>query len=285
MRLARILAADGEVFAASADASTWFPLSALGVPCASTAEAMLRLDAIADGLEAPDPALAQKQPQLRCPIVGPTNVIGVALNYRAHAAEVAGKVPSGVPEAPVTFAKYTNSLAGPIDDIILPSAAPSQVDYEVELAVVIKQACRDVGVDDALGMIGAVAVANDVSARDVQFAEGQFSRAKSFDSFCPIGPWLTTLDEVGDLQELVLRCTVSGDVRQDASTSQMIFGVAELVSFLSRDRTLSPGDVILTGTPSGVAMGTEAGAYLRAGDRVVAEIAGVGRLTNTVVAT
>lgn len=156
-----------------------------------------------------------------------------------------------------------------------------QGDYEAELAVVVGDGGRWLTADRALGAVFGYAVANDVSARDWQFLDGQFSRAKSMDTFCPIDPW-TTADEVGDPQALRITCHVNGERRQDSSTAEMVFGVADLLVYLSRTMTLEPGDVILTGTPPGVGFAMQPPRFLRPGDRVRCEIAGLGAIDNAV---
>ena len=156
-------------------------------------------------------------------------------------------------------------------------------DYEVELAVVIGKRTRKVGEDRALDSVFGYTVANDVSARDWQKADGQFDRSKSFDTFCPIGPWITTADEVPDPQGLALRSWVNGELRQDSSTKEMLFDIAHLIHYLSRGMTLEPGDVLLTGTPHGVGFAMEPPRYLAPGDVVECEVEGLGRLRNAVV--
>jgi 2-keto-4-pentenoate hydratase/2-oxohepta-3-ene-1,7-dioic acid hydratase in catechol pathway len=213
------------------------------------------------------------------PIAVPSKIVGVGLNYRDHAREAKLEVPP----RPILFAKWPSALIGPDDPIVIPAGA-AQVDYEAELALVIGERARDVPLERALDVVAGLTCLNDVSARDVQFAEGQWTRGKSFDSFCPVGPEVVPVERVGDPQALRVRCRVNGETMQDASTADMIFGVAELVSFASRATTLEPGDVIATGTPPGVALGQEDPRYLRAGDVVEVEIDGIGILRNPVVA-
>jgi 2-keto-4-pentenoate hydratase/2-oxohepta-3-ene-1,7-dioic acid hydratase in catechol pathway len=172
---------------------------------------------------------------------------------------------------------------GPYDDIQLDPRLTQQADYEVELAVVLGRAVRDLD-GDGLAPVAGYMVANDVSSRDVQLSESQWTRSKSFDGFCPLGPWITTSDEVPDPQGLTLRTTVNGELRQSSNTRQMLFGVAELVTFLSRGTTLEPGDVLLTGTPPGVALGMPGQPWLQPGDVVRCEVVGLGHLENRFVA-
>ncbi len=210
--------------------------------------------------------------------VEPPAVWAIGLNYRAHAAEAG--LP--VPEVPVVFAKGINAVIGSGTPILLPRALRSDcVDYEGELAVVIGRRCKNVRASDALDFVLGVTCANDVSARDWQIERGgsQWSRGKSFDTFCPLGPVVATgLDP----QALTLRTRVGGEVVQETATADMIFPVAELVAFLSGSTTLLPGTVILTGTPVGIGMAQRPPRWLRAGDTVEVEIAGVGTLTNPV---
>jgi 2-keto-4-pentenoate hydratase/2-oxohepta-3-ene-1,7-dioic acid hydratase in catechol pathway len=199
------------------------------------------------------------------------------MNYRDHAEETG--IP--VPEQPVLFAKWTNALIGPGDPIVLP-AITSQVDYEAELGVVIGRRVRDVSVDDALDAVAGYTCVNDVSARDLQFGDGQWTRAKSLDTFCPVGPVLVPAAEISDPQALGIRCLVNGEALQDSSTAHMVFSVAELIAHASRGRTLDEGDLIATGTPAGVGFTRTPPVFLRPGDEVTIEIEGVGSLTNPV---
>jgi 2-keto-4-pentenoate hydratase/2-oxohepta-3-ene-1,7-dioic acid hydratase in catechol pathway len=213
------------------------------------------------------------------PIETPGKIICVGMNYRDHAAE------SGleVPEQPVLFAKWPNGLVGPGEPIVLPPGC-DQVDYEAELGVVIGARARGLGVDDALDAVAGYVCVNDVSARDLQFADGQWTRAKSLDTFCPVGPRLAPASEIPDPQRLGIRCLVNGEALQDSSTEHMVFPVAELLAFISTAITLEPGDLIATGTPAGVGFTREPPVFLRSGDEVTVEIDGIGALTNPVVA-
>lgn len=208
----------------------------------------------------------------------PGKIVCVGLNYRDHAEESGQPVPT----TPVLFAKLPSSVIGHLDDIVLPTMS-DQVDYEAELAVVIGRRTQKVGVADALDHVLGYTCLNDVSARDLQFADGQWVRAKSLDTFCPIGPHVVPADEIPDPQALAIRCVVNGEVVQDSSTKEMVFGVAELVSFISQGITLEEGDVIATGTPPGVGFARTPPVFLQPGDRVRVEIDGVGVLENGVV--
>jgi 2-keto-4-pentenoate hydratase/2-oxohepta-3-ene-1,7-dioic acid hydratase in catechol pathway len=201
-------------------------------------------------------------------------VICVGLNYDEHAGE------SGVelPKAPLLFSKFANTLCGDGDPIVLPEGI-GHVDAEAELAVVIGETARHVEPGDALGVIAGYTCANDVSAREAQFADGQWFRGKGFDTFCPVGPAIVPLDDPGDLRVLQ---RLNGEVLQDARTSNLIFDIPTLVAYVSRVLTLEPGDLVLTGTPDGVGFFRDPKVTIRPGDVVEVEIEGVGVLRNDV---
>lgn len=209
----------------------------------------------------------------------PGKIVAIGLNYLDHIRECGLDRPS----TPLVFTKFTTSVVGPGDDIVIDRRLTARVDWEVELAAVIGRTTRDVPVSEALGSVMGYTVANDVSARDVQFADGQWVRGKSLDTFCPLGPVVVTADEVTDPQGLGLRTLVNGETVQESSTAQMIFGVADLVSYCSRSFTLEPGDVLLTGTPWGCGEFMDPQRHLLAGDVVEVEIDGIGALRNPVV--
>ena len=211
--------------------------------------------------------------------VAPPKVVCVGVNYVAHGSE-AGMAP---PDAPLLFAKFPTSVVGPGAAIVVPPGS-TQVDYEAELGVVIGRRTSGVSTAAALASVWGYTCVNDVSARDMQFADGQWVRGKSQDTFCPIGPAVVTADEIEDPQSLEVSCLVNGELRQRASTADMIFGVAELISYISRGITLEPGDVIATGTPAGVGMSMDPPRYLADGDVVEVRVSGVGALRNPVVA-
>jgi 2-keto-4-pentenoate hydratase/2-oxohepta-3-ene-1,7-dioic acid hydratase in catechol pathway len=213
----------------------------------------------------------------------PVMVIGIGLNYRHHAEETRAKIP----EHPVVFFKALGAVCGPGDPIQLPRRLPStKVDFEAELAVVIGRECRNVAREEALDYVLGCTCANDVSARDWQKEWGgsQWSRAKSFDTFCPLGPAIVTLDELGDPNRLSIKGRLNGEIVQDWTTKDMIFSVPELIEFLSGDTTLPAGTVILTGTPHGVGMARTPPLFLQDGDRFEVEIEKIGALSNPVVA-
>jgi 2-keto-4-pentenoate hydratase/2-oxohepta-3-ene-1,7-dioic acid hydratase in catechol pathway len=210
------------------------------------------------------------------PIERPGKILCVGMNYRAHAEEQ-GREP---PEQPVLFAKWPSALIGPGEAIRLPAISRA-IDHEAELGVVIGERVRAASVENALDAVRGYVCANDVSARDLQRADRQFTRAKSLDTFCPVGP-LVAAAEVRDPQALRIRCLVNGEVRQDSTTADMVFTVAELIAFASEAITLEPGDLLLTGTPGGVGEFRDPPLYLQDGDEVTVEIEGVGMLTNPV---
>jgi 2-keto-4-pentenoate hydratase/2-oxohepta-3-ene-1,7-dioic acid hydratase in catechol pathway len=206
-------------------------------------------------------------------------IVCVGLNYVDHAREVE----LALPEKPLLFAKWQSAVIASGEPIVIPPGV-EQVDYEAELAAVVGARVKGVSVENALEAIAGYTCLNDVSARVLQFADGQWTRAKSLDTFCPIGPHVVPREEVGDPQSLRIRCRVNGETLQDGSTADMIFGVAELVAYVSETITLEPGDVIATGTPPGVAFGRPDGRYLQDGDTVEVEIERIGVLVNPVVA-
>ena len=211
--------------------------------------------------------------------IEPVNVIAIGLNYRRHAEE------SGLaaPDAPVIFVKLTTSVITTGEPIVLPASAPDEVDYEAELAVVIGKPARKVTEADALKYVLGYTCANDVSARDCQVRiDKQWARAKSFDTFCPLGPCLV-VDPGMDPDALGVRTRLNGEVMQDSNTKDMIFSAPRLISYLSHQFTLVPGTVILTGTPEGVGFARKPPRYLRPGDTITVEIDGIGELTNPVV--
>jgi 2,4-diketo-3-deoxy-L-fuconate hydrolase len=214
------------------------------------------------------------------PIDRPGKIVCVGLNYRDHAAESKLELPT----RPLLFAKWQTSLIGPGEAIVLP-AISQEVDYEAELGVVIGRQAFQVAVDDALEFVSGYLCVNDVSAREVQMGDRQWTRGKSFDTFCPIGPRLVPAEEIGDPQALDIRCLVNGEALQDANTADMVFGVAELIAFVSEAITLEPGDLIATGTPPGVGFARTPPVFLKDGDEVTVEIEGLGSLTNPVRAS
>ncbi len=216
------------------------------------------------GGELPEEALLPLDSvRLGPPLSGMGKIIAVGANYREHIREMGGQEPA----SPLLFAKATSAIAGPNDPLVLPPASwSSEVDYEVELGAVIGHPCREVSEADALAYVAGYMIVNDVTARDIQRAESQWFRAKSYDGFCPVGPYLLTADEMPDPQQLSLTTRVNGELRQHGNTADMLFSVARLISFISHAMTLFPGDLITTGTPSGIGGGMKPPCYLQPGD-------------------
>jgi 2-keto-4-pentenoate hydratase/2-oxohepta-3-ene-1,7-dioic acid hydratase in catechol pathway len=210
------------------------------------------------------------------PIPRPGKIVCVGLNYTDHAEEQGAELPA----APLLFAKFTTALIGPGDPIVIPSIV-TKCDYEAELGVVIGTSVRNVSKENALEAVAGYVVANDVSARDLQFADGQWTRGKSPDTFCPVGP-LVPAAEIADPHALGIRALLNGEAVQDSTTANLIFGIDEVVSYVSRTSTLEQGDLILTGTPAGVGVFRNPPRLLQPGDEITIEIDGVGSITNPV---
>lgn len=238
------------------------------------------LDRAQKALEVGEPALSAAEVNVLAPISNPQKIICIGLNYADHAAE--SNMP--IPSEPVVFAKYATAIAGPGEAIRLPTTS-QKVDYEVELVAVIGRAGRNIPESDALDHVAGYTVGHDVSARDYQLEKpaGQWLLGKTFDTFAPIGPDLVTSDEVPDPHALGIRCILNGETVQASCTDQLIFKIQQLVAYLSHVFTLTPGDLIFTGTPSGVGMGRTPQRWLKPGDNVVCEIDAIGRLENPVV--
>ncbi|MGO9137005.1 MAG: fumarylacetoacetate hydrolase family protein [Syntrophales bacterium] len=214
------------------------------------------------------------------PPIYPCNILALGLNYRQHADETS----VSYPEIPILFLKATTSVIGHMSSILLPQAGPANVDYEAELAVIIGKTIKNVSRSEAMDSVWGYTCANDVSARDWQIEKQkkQWARGKSFDTFCPLGPYLVTRDEIPDPQNLRIRTVLNGRTVQDSNTHDMIFDIPAIISDLSRSMTLLPGTVILTGTPEGVGFTRQPPIYLQDGDVVTIEIEGIGQLTNPV---
>ncbi|MFI6815322.1 fumarylacetoacetate hydrolase family protein [Nonomuraea sp. NPDC050328] len=223
------------------------------------------------------PVIEAEGLRIGAPVARPGKVVCIGLNYRDHAAESG----AAVPEEPVVFMKAANTVIGPHDEVLVPRGSV-KTDWEVELAVVVGRTCRYLeSREEALAAVAGYAISNDVSEREFQLERGgQWDKGKSCETFNPLGPWLVTADEIGDPQDLGLRLWVNGELRQDGSSKNMIFDVAEIVRYLSQFMVLEPGDVINTGTPAGVALGGFP--YLKAGDVMELEIDGLGRQRQTV---
>ena len=216
--------------------------------------------------------------RLAPPLANPSKIICVGLNYHDHCREQNIKVP----DRPILFAKFPSSIIGPGDEITWPPEASRKVDHEAELAVIIGREGRHIPIDQAYDYVAGYTIVNDVSARDVQFSDGQWARGKSFDTFCPMGPYLLTADEVPDPHTLRIRCWVNGELRQDSNTRELIFKVPDLLAYISKTCTLMPGDILSTGTPGGVGVFRDPQVFLKTGDLVEIEIDKLGRLRNRV---
>lgn len=216
--------------------------------------------------------------QLDAPLKNPGKIVAIGLNYIDHASESKMELP----KHPLVFTKFNSSITGPFDNLIIPSSITNEVDFEVELAVVIGKHAKNVSRENAKQYIFGYTIINDVSARDIQFADGQWVRGKSLDSFCPMGPYIITSDEIKDPQNLTLKCKVNDVLMQNASTKDMIFGIADLISIMSQSFTLEPGDIISTGTPSGVGFIRKPPIYLKDKDTMVTEVQNIGKLINKV---
>jgi len=236
-----------------------------------------------EGLRRLDPAslpLVPDTPRLGPCVGAVSKIVAIGLNYRLHAQEAGAAIPS----EPIFFMKATSSICGPNDDVIIPKSA-QKADYEVELGIVIGSLARHVGKADARRHVAGYCVINDVSEREFQIERGgQWTKGKSADTFCPIGPWLVTADEVPDPGKLALWTEVNGERRQNSNTGDLIFGIDEIVSYVSQFMTLLPGDVIPTGTPSGVGMGFKPPKFLKPGDRVRLSVEGLGEQNQRLVA-
>jgi 2-keto-4-pentenoate hydratase/2-oxohepta-3-ene-1,7-dioic acid hydratase in catechol pathway len=223
--------------------------------------------------EVPAEAVPREAVTLAPPVLVPSKIICIGLNYALHAAEGNQELPS----VPLLFAKLSNTLVGDGEHVLYPPIT-SELDYEGELGVVIGRRASSVPEQDAMAYVGGFTIVNDISARDLQMSEPQWIRGKSLDTFAPMGPYFVTVDEIRDVGSLRIRTSVNGEVRQDASCSDMVFGVERLIAFISQAITLEPGDVIATGTPPGVGLGFEPPRYLVPGDVVDVTIEPIGTL-------
>jgi 2-keto-4-pentenoate hydratase/2-oxohepta-3-ene-1,7-dioic acid hydratase in catechol pathway len=238
-----------------------------GIPSEDARVVGLNGDPLHVGIHLDNKEYPLSEVRLLSPVIPRSKVIGIGRNYAAHAAEMGGDVP----DEPLMFIKPNTSVIGPNDPVFYPPQS-SEVHYEGELAVVISRPCRDVPAAKWADVVQGFTVGNDVTARDLQRKDGQFTRAKGFDSFCPLGPWIETELDVTDLR---VQTYVNGDLKQDGRTSDMIFKVPELIAYVSSVMTLLPGDVILTGTPEGVGP-------VQPDDEIEVFVEGIGNLTNRV---
>lgn len=232
---------------------------------------------MAQQLEHSAPAdLTLSDVQVLAPLANPSKVVAIGLNYMDHCREQ--KVDP--PKAPLIFAKFTTAIIGPGQTIRWDPTLTNQVDFEAELAVVMGRMARHVPEAEALDYVAGYTICHDVSARDLQFGDGQWIRGKSLDTFCPLGPYLVTRDEIPDPHNLAIRCTVNETVYQNSNTKEMIFRIPYLIAYISRAFTLLPGDIITTGTPDGVGVFRSPKIFLKDGDVVTIEIEGLGQLIN-----
>lgn len=264
-------------FGAATDAENvdWFDLDHPSWPRVRDMYDQLKQDESAPG--ASGATVGRSRVKLLAPVPRPGKVICIGLNYRDHAEE--SNMP--IPESPIMFSKFTSCVVGPERDVLLPPDS-REVDYEAELAVVIGRRARRVSRADADQHILGYVNFNDVSARDFQFADKQWARGKSCDTFAPMGEYVATKDEISDPHGLAIKLRLNGRTMQDSRTDQLIFKIPELIEFLSRSITLEPGDVIATGTPPGVGFARKPPVYLKDGDVMEVEIEGLGVLRNTV---
>jgi 2-keto-4-pentenoate hydratase/2-oxohepta-3-ene-1,7-dioic acid hydratase in catechol pathway len=290
LRLGALLRLNGDYIVDLAEAygrsgAGHFPsdmLSLLRTGSAGVAQARHLLDHVARSITAGEPLgepvlRRADEVRLAAPITNPGKFLCVGLNYRDHAAETG----AAVPERPILFAKFANAIVGPGEPVVIPPVT-QKPDYEAELGFVIGQTAKNVPLENALDYVAGYTCVNDISARDLQLQDSQWLPGKALDTFAPMGPYLVTTDEIPDPQALVIRLRLNGQTVQDGHTSQMVFGVAELVHRLSQLMTLDPGDVVITGTPPGVGMARKPPLWLQNGDTMEVEIEGLGVLTNPV---
>jgi 2-keto-4-pentenoate hydratase/2-oxohepta-3-ene-1,7-dioic acid hydratase in catechol pathway len=289
MRIATfVLNGKREVGLVSTDGKTVTPLALTAEEVRRGAQVLI--DLVVAGKALPGTAGSAVQisdVSLEAPLPLPRrNVWCVGRNYQAHAKELSASVfkdNDADPESwPIVFTKVPECVVGPFDDVLVPVGVSDQIDYEAELAVVIGTGGKNIAKADALKHVFGYTVVNDVTARDVQMRHQQWDMGKSFDTFCPMGPWIVTADEFDGTKTRV-RCWVNGELRQDGPTENMIFDIPTLIETISRGITLYPGDVIATGTPAGVGMGMKPPRYLKAGDVVKVEIEGLGAIENKLV--
>lgn len=279
MKIARIENAGTTEYAVEGRGGGWIPLGSRGIQPANSRELVEALEQISAVVGEASETDEISPERFLSPVVSPLNSLAIGRNYLLHAEETGSKVP----DQPMMFSKLPGSFTGARDDIPVDPSLTDKLDYEVELVVLIGRTANHVSREDALKHVAGYLVGNDVSARDCQKRDGQYDRAKGMDGFGPLGPWITTAEDVPDPQNLALVSAVNGEVRQSSNTKHMIFDVAYLIEYLSAGITLHPGDVIWTGTPHGVALGmADDNAFLKPGDRIRCEIDQLGALDNPV---
>jgi 2-keto-4-pentenoate hydratase/2-oxohepta-3-ene-1,7-dioic acid hydratase in catechol pathway len=291
MKLATLVV-DGEAALAVVSAEEdifWTVEKLTGRRFPSMTDLIVAYDSLKEKLAPTSRGRALSEARIAAPMKPPRNVMCVGKNYRAHAHEFARSgfdssakdASEAIPTAPIIFTKAPETVIGPGQDIQYPSGLSEQIDYEAELGVVIGRPAKGVSRAHALDHVFGYVIINDVTARDLQAKHKQWFIGKSLDTFCPMGPWLVTADEI-DVADLDVKCWVNNELRQDANTRDLIFDVPTLIETLSAGLTLQPGDVIATGTPAGVGIGFTPPRFLSRGDEVAIEITGLGRLTNRV---
>lgn len=275
------LAGAAHRFAAAADRDVpRGPFSAMAALLSSPQETIAVANEIVAWAQtnAPEEMIDLDAAEIEVPLANPGKIVCIGLNYADHIRETG--IPA--PEFPLLFCKFTSSLLPHGGAITWSRAITQQVDFEAELAVVIGKKATDVSEATAMDYVAGYTILNDVSARDVQFSDGQWIRGKSLDTFCPVGPFVVTADALLDPHDLDIQCRVNGKIMQHSNTAEMIFKIPYLISYISRSCTLLPGDIISTGTPHGVGMAQEPQVYLKAGDTVEVEVERIGILINTV---
>ncbi|WP_298289453.1 fumarylacetoacetate hydrolase family protein [Novosphingobium sp.] len=268
----------------------WLVEDLVGQPVGSMVDLIKAYDVLKDQITPGGDALALSSLQLLAPIpLPPRNIMCVGKNYRAHALEFTGSgfdssassAADAIPTSPIIFTKAPETVIASGDDILYPTGLSDSIDYEAELGVVIGKGGRGISKADVFDHVFGYTIINDMTARDLQSKHKQWFIGKSIDTFCPMGPWLVTADEV-DVTNLQVQCWINGELRQNANTADLIFDVPTLIETLSAGLTLQPGDVIATGTPAGVGIGFDPPKYLARGDEVAIEITGLGRLVNRI---
>jgi 2-keto-4-pentenoate hydratase/2-oxohepta-3-ene-1,7-dioic acid hydratase in catechol pathway len=237
------------------------------------------LEKLEDSVKAVKKDIILSHKALDAPLRNPSKIVAIGLNYFDHAKESNMEIPA----SPLVFAKFNNSITGPTDPIVIPLEITRQVDYEAELGVIIGKRAKNIDKGNALDYVFGYTILNDVSARDIQFPDKQWVRGKSLDTFCPMGPVIVTKNEIQNPQDLEIGCSVNGITLQKDNTKNMIFSVADIISLLSRSFTFEPGDIIATGTPSGVGFSRTPPIFLKSGDVVCTWIKGIGEIINPVI--
>jgi 2-keto-4-pentenoate hydratase/2-oxohepta-3-ene-1,7-dioic acid hydratase in catechol pathway len=280
-------AIDGKARPGALKGDTVIDLEAAGLPAGENGDLLAIIRGGEAALERVKEALKTgnvrsyklKEVTVLAPVIAPSKIVGVGLNYIDHCKEA--KLP--VPTEPVLFGKFPNSVTGPYDDLTWPVNVTREVDYEVELGVVIGRRGRNIREDEAMEYVLGYTVVSDVSARDLQFGNAnQWARGKSLDTFCPYGPHIVTRDEIPDPHDLAISCALNGKVMQSSNTKNLIFKIPQIIAHISQGTTLMPGDLIPTGTPFGVGFSRTPPVFLKDGDECVCEVSKIGKIRNRV---